>query len=472
MFGSIWSVPNRWVLVWSHTLKQRVRNPARCASVVLWFFSQTTVGSWGLCCVWFWTQFMELHFLVPPNPFSSDIGGKPFPCKRISNSIFGSDLKHTKCVVCYFFQKKRKYKFSSILISKIQPPPPCLFHTRMGQQASSTNNNNTENNNQEPAAPQDDTKTSSAELFHVNYADQRFVEAQKRSTQSAVDVGGFDYVWSLCREDLDAEFVNKNKTLLATPRGAGLWIWKPYVVHRALSDSRMKNNDFLFYSDSGSEWVCDRKPKQKKHTFHTPNTGGIRTTVHRCDGKDPIQCDVISIDGIQSDGTKLLQTLRQGSVVVHERCLPEQPSDPGIVSVAAQMQQFRGIRSRLVVQGTRSKIGLGRRSVVFDPPPWPVHPVLAGETPNGQTKIQTDHCDWSIAVWQWRTEQFLHECRCRVVVATNSQPHTKFEIIASFYKKKEKRQQEIVHPSNTRGPPDIQPIHASLQKKTHTVAMG
>lgn len=92
-------------------------------------------------------------------------------------------------------------------------------------------------------------------LFHVNYADRRFYQSQKRSTESALQRGGFDYAWSLSRHDLDDDFVARNHDVLALQRGAGLWLWKPYVVFRVLNDETLREGDFLFYADSGSEWI-------------------------------------------------------------------------------------------------------------------------------------------------------------------------------------------------------------------------
>ena len=35
-------------------------------------------------------------------------------------------------------------------------------------------------------------------------------------------------------KDLDDDFVAKNKELLSKPRGAGYWVWKPYIILKTL----------------------------------------------------------------------------------------------------------------------------------------------------------------------------------------------------------------------------------------------
>ncbi len=54
-------------------------------------------------------------------------------------------------------------------------------------------------------------------------------------------------------KDIDAKFYKANKDILDTPRGSGLWLWKPYFIDRELS--KMKDNDYLIYADAGVEIV-------------------------------------------------------------------------------------------------------------------------------------------------------------------------------------------------------------------------
>ncbi len=90
-------------------------------------------------------------------------------------------------------------------------------------------------------------------LVLVSYATRPFRESQRRSAKTALEVGGFDRVRPCGPSDLDRRFRRRNRAILAGARGAGYWLWKPYVVSRALE--QLRPGDWLFYADSGSFFV-------------------------------------------------------------------------------------------------------------------------------------------------------------------------------------------------------------------------
>ena len=87
----------------------------------------------------------------------------------------------------------------------------------------------------------------------INYADNGFFLAQQRNASSGIAAGNFDDVWARNRASLDAAFVEKNKAILAEPRGAGYWLWKPSIIARALRE--LRDDDYLFYCDSGCLFI-------------------------------------------------------------------------------------------------------------------------------------------------------------------------------------------------------------------------
>jgi hypothetical protein len=89
--------------------------------------------------------------------------------------------------------------------------------------------------------------------YLLNYADGRFYQAQRKNSASGLSVGGFDACFARRRSDLASTFVQQNKDTLSKPRGAGYWLWKPYVIRRALSEIQF--GDLLFYSDSGAYFI-------------------------------------------------------------------------------------------------------------------------------------------------------------------------------------------------------------------------
>jgi hypothetical protein len=93
--------------------------------------------------------------------------------------------------------------------------------------------------------------------YHINYANGRYLKAQQYCSQSAKQVG-FDDVISYSFNDIDSEFLEKNKHILSQSRGAGYWIWKPYFISKTLE--RMNGGDLLVYSDSGSIYQASIQP--------------------------------------------------------------------------------------------------------------------------------------------------------------------------------------------------------------------
>jgi hypothetical protein len=93
--------------------------------------------------------------------------------------------------------------------------------------------------------------------YHINYANGRYLKAQQYCSQSAKEVG-FDEVISYSINDIDSNFLEKNKNILKQQRGAGYWLWKPYFIHKTLKI--MNDGDLLVYSDSGSIYQASIQP--------------------------------------------------------------------------------------------------------------------------------------------------------------------------------------------------------------------
>jgi hypothetical protein len=59
-----------------------------------------------------------------------------------------------------------------------------------------------------------------------------------------------DNIIEFSPNDIDKDFYNQNKNILDTKRGGGHWLWKPYLILKALND--IKENEYLIYCDSGA----------------------------------------------------------------------------------------------------------------------------------------------------------------------------------------------------------------------------
>jgi hypothetical protein len=81
-----------------------------------------------------------------------------------------------------------------------------------------------------------------------SFATGRFLKSQKLLASKSYEFGA-DNVFSYNQSDVDSDFIKKNYTILSQPKGAGLWLWKPYIILKTLE--KLQENDNLLYCDSG-----------------------------------------------------------------------------------------------------------------------------------------------------------------------------------------------------------------------------
>lgn len=75
--------------------------------------------------------------------------------------------------------------------------------------------------------------------------------------------GRFDKVLAYDFETMiDVEFRKQNDTILSIKQGAGLWLWKPYFVHKALMEECVEG-DILFYLDAAAFFIGDVRMIEK-----------------------------------------------------------------------------------------------------------------------------------------------------------------------------------------------------------------
>jgi hypothetical protein len=83
---------------------------------------------------------------------------------------------------------------------------------------------------------------------YINYAHNRYFLSQQLALSKARGLGFVATGYTF--EDLDPQFVTANAHILSQPRGAGYWIWKPYLILRKLNE--IQDGDYLMYVDSGA----------------------------------------------------------------------------------------------------------------------------------------------------------------------------------------------------------------------------
>lgn len=85
----------------------------------------------------------------------------------------------------------------------------------------------------------------------VTYGDSKYAVVKNFAVKMSLKYGNFDKSLAYSPDDIDESFKEKNKEILSIKRGAGLWLWKPYIIMKALKEEA-NYGDYVFYSDSGS----------------------------------------------------------------------------------------------------------------------------------------------------------------------------------------------------------------------------
>lgn len=83
-------------------------------------------------------------------------------------------------------------------------------------------------------------------------------------------------------KDIDAKFYKANKAILDTPRGSGLWLWKPFLIDRELK--KMKDGEYLIYADAGVEIVNNVNHIIDRMTGDVWLFGNMWQHLHFCKG--------------------------------------------------------------------------------------------------------------------------------------------------------------------------------------------
>ncbi len=90
-------------------------------------------------------------------------------------------------------------------------------------------------------------------LLAISYGDVQYKYSVALNLFTAKHMGQADEVRSYGPEDIDAEFRKKNAKTFACKRGGGYWLWKPYVIKKALDS--INEGDYVMYLDAGAYYV-------------------------------------------------------------------------------------------------------------------------------------------------------------------------------------------------------------------------
>lgn len=86
-------------------------------------------------------------------------------------------------------------------------------------------------------------------MLFVTYGDRNFHNSKKALCNEAYEFGFRKFLVS-SPENLDQEFLVKHREFFdRSPRGAGYWLWKPYIVNEGFK--LINYGEFLLYADAG-----------------------------------------------------------------------------------------------------------------------------------------------------------------------------------------------------------------------------
>lgn len=99
----------------------------------------------------------------------------------------------------------------------------------------------------------------------ISYADKNFSNSKIRLTREAIRFKNFDSFKIFQKDNLPLSFRKEFRTILNKKKGAGYYIWKPYIVKKSLES--INEGDYLIYLDAG----CSINEKAKKRFFEYLN---------------------------------------------------------------------------------------------------------------------------------------------------------------------------------------------------------
>lgn len=87
-------------------------------------------------------------------------------------------------------------------------------------------------------------------IWLISFADDGIHQANQNYLNFHSINKGFDFILSYNKKHIDQEYYKKHENILSQKRGAGYWLWKPYLIRKTLD--LMNDGDILFYIDSGT----------------------------------------------------------------------------------------------------------------------------------------------------------------------------------------------------------------------------
>lgn len=99
-------------------------------------------------------------------------------------------------------------------------------------------------------------------IHAITFCNDAFYESAKWNIWTATHIGKASSARMYTFHDVDREYYQKHIEIFSQPRGAGYWLWKPYVILKALRE--MDEGDYLMYADAGVLYCSSILPMQRQ----------------------------------------------------------------------------------------------------------------------------------------------------------------------------------------------------------------
>jgi len=93
----------------------------------------------------------------------------------------------------------------------------------------------------------------------ISFGNDKYLKSQLLLNDTAFQTGKVDDAIAYTKSWLTTtDFYKKNQFILSRPRGAGYWIWKPYLILETFKN--LEYDDIVLYSDAGLSVIGNLNP--------------------------------------------------------------------------------------------------------------------------------------------------------------------------------------------------------------------
>jgi hypothetical protein len=118
---------------------------------------------------------------------------------------------------------------------------------------------------------------------HISFANEEYYKSLDLLEQTSLEIGEVDQFIRYTQEWLKTtDFWTKNQYVLNQKRGAGYWLYKPFVILETFKDPNIKEGDIVLWSDAGVRVdgslnplfkVFEQRPEVDRIIFRVPWVG-------------------------------------------------------------------------------------------------------------------------------------------------------------------------------------------------------